>query len=111
MSELKTESIPLHADEYGVLRVAHTRVSLDSLVYSFLNGASPETIADQFDAVGLSDIYLVLGYYLKHKAEVDDYLLKQSKEGEKERQRWEEPFPAHEFRERLLTRKRLQTAS
>ena len=52
----------LRQDAHGIWRVSGTRVSLDSLVYAFWDGSSPETIAEQFDSVPLSDIYLALGY-------------------------------------------------
>jgi uncharacterized protein (DUF433 family) len=111
MVEITAETIPLHADAHGVFRVAGTRVSLDSLVYAFLEGASPETIADQYDALALADIYLVLGFYLRHTAEVDQYLQEQQRAGEAIRAEWEERFPNTGLRQRLLVRKRLQSAS
>lgn len=54
--------------------VRGTRVSLDSIVYRFLEGLSPETIADCFPALTLAQVYGAITYYLSHRAEVDDYL-------------------------------------
>jgi hypothetical protein len=36
-----TITVPLSTDRAGVLRVAGTRVSLDSVVYAFDEGATP----------------------------------------------------------------------
>ena len=78
----------LRKDEFGVWRVSGTRVTLDSLVYSFWEGCSAETIADQFDAVSLADIYLALGYYLKNREEVDAYLQEQRKQADEIQAQW-----------------------
>ena len=51
-----------------------TRVSLDSVVYRFLEGLSPESIqADCFPALTLEQVYGAITYYLHNKAEVDAY--------------------------------------
>jgi uncharacterized protein (DUF433 family) len=61
-------------------RITGTRVSLDSVVYAFLNGVSPESIVDSFPALTLEQVYGAIAYYLAHQAEVDAYL----REGEAE---------------------------
>lgn len=109
MLEIQAETIPLRADDHGVFRVGSTRVTLDSVVYAFRQGASPEAIADQYDAVTLADLYLVLGFYLRHTVEVDEYLQEQQRASDAIRQEWEEGFPGTGLRERLLERKRLQS--
>ena len=58
----------------GAYRIAGTRVSLDSIVYDFLNGLSPESIADNFDGLTLEKVYGAITYYLAHRSEVDAYL-------------------------------------
>jgi uncharacterized protein (DUF433 family) len=58
----------------GAYRVTGTRVSLDSVVYAFVNGASPESIVDSFPALTLEQVYGAIAYYLAHQAEVDAYL-------------------------------------
>jgi uncharacterized protein (DUF433 family) len=58
----------------GAYRIAGTRVSLDSVVYAFLNGSSPESIVDSFPALTLEQVYGAITYYLAHQAEVDAYL-------------------------------------
>ena len=55
-------------------RIVGTRVSLDSVVYDFLNGLSPESIVDNFDGLTLEQVYGTITYYLGHRAEVDAYL-------------------------------------
>jgi uncharacterized protein (DUF433 family) len=58
----------------GGYRIASSRVSLDSVVYDFLSGLSPESIVDNYDTLTLEQIYGAITYYLAHRAEVDAYL-------------------------------------
>ena len=59
---------------YGAYRISGTRVSLDSVVYAFLNGLSPESITDSFPVLTLEQVYGAITYYLAHQAEVNAYL-------------------------------------
>ena len=68
---------PYVALENGTYRVAGTRVSLDSLVYLFLDGRSPEAIQQSFPTLTLEQVYGALTFYLGHRAEVDTYLAEQ----------------------------------
>ena len=54
--------------------ITGSRVSLDSIVYAFLRGASPEGIAHSFPLITLEDVYGAIAFYLAHQAEIDDYL-------------------------------------
>ncbi len=54
--------------------IAGSRVSLDSIVYAFLRGASPESIAHSFPLITLEDVYGAIAFYLAHQPEIDAYL-------------------------------------
>jgi len=54
--------------------VQGTRVSLDSIVYRFLEGLCPESIVDCFQTLTLEQVYGAITYYLAHRAEIDAYL-------------------------------------
>jgi uncharacterized protein (DUF433 family) len=58
----------------GGYYVAGTRISLDSVVYSFNGGHSPEAIQEDFPLLKCSQIYRAIAFYLYHKAEIDKYL-------------------------------------
>lgn len=64
------ERVPIHTDPEGVVRVAGTRVTLDTIVEAFEAGATAEEIAQQYSSVPLVDVYSVITYYLRHKPEV-----------------------------------------
>jgi uncharacterized protein (DUF433 family) len=55
----------------GGYYVAGTRVSLDSIVYSFKAGDSPETIRQNFSSLSLEQVYGAITFYLAHEQEVD----------------------------------------
>jgi uncharacterized protein (DUF433 family) len=55
----------------GGFYVAGTRVSLDSIVYSFNAGDSPETIRQNFSSLSLEEVYGAITFYLAHTREVD----------------------------------------
>jgi len=51
-----------------------TRVSLDSIVYAFRRGASPETIKSSFPVLTLEQVYGAITFYLSKQSEIDEYL-------------------------------------
>ncbi len=66
----------MRVDSKGTIRVGNTRVTLDLVIAAYLDGESAEGIAEMFDTLDLGDVYSVLGYYLHHRDEVDEYLRK-----------------------------------
>jgi uncharacterized protein (DUF433 family) len=100
------EPIPLNKTADGVFRVGNTRVTLDSVITSYNLGATPEEIVQQFPSLALADVYAVVTYYLRHKAEVESYLGERRERSKAVREENEERFPAEGFRERLLARRR-----
>jgi uncharacterized protein (DUF433 family) len=55
--------------------VSGSRVSLESVVFAFLDGISPETIvAEYFPVLTLEQVYGAITYYLSHRDEIDAYL-------------------------------------
>ena len=91
----------------GCYRVAGTRVSLDSIVYAFLDGDSPETIAQSFPALTLEQVYGAIAFYLAHEDEVDRYLSEGEREFEELRRATRE---AHlEWREKMERARREAT--
>ena len=78
---------PTYVDhEHGAYRVAGTRVSLDSVVYAYLNGQTAEAIAQAFPLVTLEQVYGALAYYLAHRETIDAYLRQGSQDFERLRQ-------------------------
>jgi uncharacterized protein (DUF433 family) len=90
----------------GVVRVAGTRVTIDTIVGAFETGATAEEIALQYPTVPLVDVYSVITYYLRHKPEVDAHLKEREVLAERVREEVERRFPSTGIRERLLARRK-----
>src|ERR1022692_2359446 len=100
------ETIPMVTGADGVIRVSGTRVTLDSILLAFNDGATPEEIAQQYPSVPLADIYHLIGrvllgdypsvpladiyhligYHLRHAAEMEEYLRRRSRDSQELRQ-------------------------
>ena len=55
----------------GGFYIKGTRVPLDSIVYEFRNGASPESIRHAFPTLTLEQVYGAITFYLGHQEQVD----------------------------------------
>ncbi|HXO26749.1 MAG TPA: DUF433 domain-containing protein [Thermoanaerobaculia bacterium] len=98
------EPIPLSTAADGVIRIAGTRVTLDTVIDTFLTGASPEEIAQDFPVLRLDDVYAVLTYYLRHRDEVDAYLRERRSRAAALRREIETHSAQTGLRSRLLAR-------
>jgi uncharacterized protein (DUF433 family) len=105
-----TETIPLEADADGVVHVSQTRVTLDTIVQAFSDGATAEEIAQQYPTVPLADVYSVIGYYLRRHVEVEAYLRERRQQAAETRQRNEARYDPAGIRERLLGRRAAGTS-
>jgi uncharacterized protein (DUF433 family) len=101
---LATEIIPLETDVHGVIRVSRTRVTFDTVVAAFKEGATAEEIAQQYPSVPLADVYYVIGYYLHKRDEVELYLNKRQEEVKELQKQMEARLNPVGIRERLLAR-------
>jgi uncharacterized protein (DUF433 family) len=101
----QAERVPLRPDAGGVIRVGASRVALDTVAAAFDRGATPEEIVQQYPTLGLADVYSVLGYLLRHQAEVAAYLRERAAQASVVRQANEGRFEAQGVRARLLARR------
>jgi len=72
----------------GGYYLAGARVSLDSLVYAFRSGESPEVIQQHYPSLSLEQVYGGITFYLAHQSEVDANI----REGEAQIQRLVAPL-------------------
>ncbi len=103
-SEL-AKPVPLKEDAGGVIRVQGTRVTLDTLVTAFNEGATAEEIVQQYPNLELADVYAVIGYYLRQREELDDYLKRSRARASEIRRENEKRYSPKGVRERLLARR------
>ena len=98
------EPVPLVRDQAGRLMVPGTRISFDVLVAAFKRGDSPEAIHENHETVPLADVYAIFSYYLRHRAEAEEYLAEQGRAGVEIQARVEEIYPPDGIRAKLLAR-------
>jgi len=72
--KIHADAAPLRVDLGDVIRVGKTRVTLNTVIFEFENGATAEEIVSRYDTLSLADVYATIGYYLRHRTEIDEYL-------------------------------------
>jgi uncharacterized protein (DUF433 family) len=103
-------SITLHAEappireSGGALRVGGTGVTLETVLWAFQQGATPEDITDQFPSLALGDVYDVIAYYLRHRGNIDQYLAPQEASYRDAAETLRREFPATNLQARLRAR-------
>ena len=103
---VQADTPPLREDASGALRVGKSRVLLDLVIRAFQDGATPETIVQQYSTVSLIDVYAVIAYYLRHPREVQDYLAARDQSAMETRKRIEaSQGDLGDIRARLLARR------
>jgi uncharacterized protein (DUF433 family) len=90
------------------------RVSLDSVVYDWLAGRTPEEICEDFPTLTLTEVYGAIAYYLGHREEIDQYLKEWEAKYEEQRAAAQAADPERyaDLRRRIAeARKRLEASS
>ena len=102
---LTTEPIPLVCGPDGVMRVRGTRVTLETVLAAFAEGATAEEIAQQYPSISLADAYQVIGYGLRHSSELEPYLARRRQDIREARSSNESRWPPDGIRDRLIARR------
>ncbi len=69
-----------------MVRVAGTRVTLDTVIAAYLEGCTADDIVDQYPSLGEADVYSTIAFYLRHREEVDAHLAENARASEAVRQ-------------------------
>ena len=73
---VQAETPPLREDAFGSIRVGDTRILLELIVRAFQDGTTPEAIVQRYSSLKLADVYAVIAYYLRHREEIETYLVR-----------------------------------
>jgi len=103
---VSTSEIKLTKTEAGVLRIGDSRVSLDTVIIAFAQGATPEQIVEDYDSLELAKVYAAISYYLQNREEVEKYLAQRKVQREVLQREIESRSNPQGIREKLLTRRR-----
>jgi uncharacterized protein (DUF433 family) len=101
---IATDVIPMEPDTAGVVRVGGTRVTLDTIIAAFKDGATAEEIVHQYPSLALADVYSVIGHYLRRTEEVEAYLQQRKVQADAVRKQNEMRFDPQGVRDRLMAR-------
>jgi uncharacterized protein (DUF433 family) len=97
---------PLREDVAGALRVGDSRVLLELIIRAFQDGATPETIVQRYSTLALADVYAVIAYYLHHRSDVEEYMIRREQRAEEVRRSLEsQQGDLSEIRARLLSKR------
>jgi uncharacterized protein (DUF433 family) len=102
---IETQTVPIEIDTHGVMRIAGTRVTLDTVVTGFEQGATAEEIVQQYPSLDLADVYSVISFYLRRRSEIKDYLAHRQQQAQIVREQNEWRFDPHGVRDRLIARR------
>lgn len=102
--EIVADPVPMMVDEDGMVRIAGTRVTLDTVIACYKQGESAETIVEGFPTLALADVYEVLGYYLRHQEEIEQYLVQNEREADELRREYEAKYGKQPSRAELEAR-------
>lgn len=79
--------------ETGGFRLTDSRVSLDSVVYDWNNGLSPESIVQNFQTLTLEQVYGAIAFYLAHREEVDAAIQRNREKFDELSEQWRAAHP------------------
>src|SRR2546423_1099129 len=103
---IRTDVPPLRQDSSGALRVGSSRVLLELVIRAFQDGATPEAIVQRYSTTTLADVYAVIAYYLRHREDIEGYLVERENRAAEVWQRIEaQQGDLGELRRRLLARR------
>ncbi len=104
-----TQEVPLTITPDGTIKIAGSRVSLDSVIYHYRHGATVEEIVLKFPGLRLADIHSCIAYCLNHQEEIDNYLAERERSATDLREHISvDPFQQrgiNEMRKRITARK------
>lgn len=103
---VSTSEIKLTKTEAGVLRIGDSRVSLDTVIIAFAQGATPEQIVEDYDTLELAEVYAAISYYLQNREKVEEYLAQRKVQRDELRREIESRSNPQGIREKLLARRR-----
>ncbi len=96
--------------EGDAVRIKGHRIWIEHILDYYHEGYTPEQIVREFPGLSLDKVYATITYYLTHRAEVDDYLIRTREQDERDYQEsLRHPSPLRE-RLRAVRAQRIEQA-
>ncbi|MGI8588539.1 MAG: DUF433 domain-containing protein [Chloroflexia bacterium] len=106
---IENDAVPIRITDNGNAVVGKTRVLLILVVSAFEEGCSPEEITERYTSLDLADVYSVIGYYLRHRDEIREYMCEREKQADEIQKRIEAEPGYAEWREKMLAYRAAKT--
>ena len=100
----EAEPVPLISDADGDC-VSGTRITLDTVVSAFGDGATRRGDRAAASSLRLGDVYAILTFYIRRRPDIDVYVRQRRRDAESAREENESRFDPEGIRERLLARR------
>ena len=104
--KIVADPVSMAVDNRGMVRIAGTRITLDTIVGAYNRGDTPEEIVDGFPSLDLAVVYEVIAYYLRHREMVDAYIAENRRKAEAALSDYEARYGATPTRSELERRSR-----
>jgi uncharacterized protein (DUF433 family) len=88
-----TVDVPLVKWDDGTIRVKDSRVLIELVIWAFQRGDTPEHIVQSYTSLKLPYVYIILGYYLTHREELDRYVAWVEAKSERQWAEWDKRYP------------------
>lgn len=106
--ELRSVHVPLQMGDDGVIRVEGTRIPLDTIAKEYLNGATPEEIAQRYGpSLPIVAAYAVIAWCLQNVNSLGAYLKERHELADAVRREVEQQNPPEGIRARLEARRKV----
>jgi uncharacterized protein (DUF433 family) len=99
--------VPVYVNEHGSIRFKNSRITLDSVVYAYREGATAEEIIEMYDTLQLADVHAAIAYYLNNREMIDEYLRQGEEDFERKRLEAQATPEYQAFLKKLMSRYQL----
>jgi len=103
--DLEPLAIPIRVESNGAVRVGPTRVTLETVLWTYQSGETAEGIVACYPTLDLADVHAVIAWYYRHREQADVYLTEVRRIGDKLRAEIEADPRNAELRARLIARR------
>jgi len=97
--------VPIRIEPNGAVRVGPTRVTLETVLWTYQNGETAEGIVACYPTLELADVHAVIAWYYRHREQADAYLTEVQRVGDELRAEIEANPRNAELRARLIKRR------
>ena len=103
--DLEPLALPIRIDTDGAVRVGPTRVTLETVLWTYQNGETAEGIVESYPTLDLADVHAVLAWYYRHHDQAEAYLAEVRRIGDELRAKIEADPRNRALRARLIARR------